>query len=304
MTWTQLVTIVAGFGLLLGSGAAAYAMMLRARSRARLWRDGAPAAVSGSPGSVGRGRLARWLVGAGFRDAGAPARFLLACGVCGALALVVLSMMLRGQPFLALADALATAPVVGVAAARAVLALPWLMAVFLIAFPWLWVGSRRASRLTSIEQDLPLTLELLATLAESGLGFDAALDRVLESGSDDRPLSEELRIYQGEILGGGSRVECLRRFAGRVDQVTVTSTVAALVQAEEMGSSLAEVLRPLADDFRLRRRERALAKAEALPEKLVFPLVLGFLPSLLVWTLGPSFHQLFTAVDAIMRGGN
>ena len=78
--------------------------------------------------------------------------------------------------------------------------------------------------------------------------------------------------------------------------------MAALVQAEETGSGLADVLRPLADDLRLRRRERALARAEALPEKLVFPLVLGFLPGLLVWTLGPSFHQLFGIVDSIMQG--
>ncbi|MCH2185285.1 type II secretion system F family protein, partial [Myxococcota bacterium] len=66
---------------------------------------------------------------------------------------------------------------------------------------------------------------------------------------------------------------------------------------------LADILRPLADDLRQRRRERALAKAEALPEKLVFPLVLGFLPGLLVWTLGPSFHQLVGTIDTIMRGG-
>ena len=304
MTLAQLVAIVAGLGLLLVSGAVAYAMTLRARSRARLWQDAVPAGSSGSQSLTGIGRLAQWLGAAGFRDSGAPARFLLACGVCGAVALVVLAVMKDGQPLLALADALSAAPVIGLPAARLVLVLPWLVAVLLIAFPWLWVGSRRASRLAAIEQDLPLTLELLATLAESGLGFDASLDRVLESGSDERPLAVELRLYQAEVLGGGSRVECLRRFAGRVDQVTVTSTVAALVQAEEMGSSLAEVLRPLADDFRLRRRERALAKAEALPEKLVFPLVLGFLPSLLVWTLGPSFFQLFTAVDALMRGAN
>ena len=192
-------------------------------------------------------------------------------------------------------------PVVGLALARLVSWLPIAAALSCAALPWLWVRSRRAERLQDIEADLPFTLELLATLAEGGLGFDASLERVLDSEPTARPLAEELRLYQAEVLGGGARVECLQRLSARIEHPTVTSAVAALVQAEETGSGLAEVLRPLADDFRLRRRERALARAEALPEKLVFPLVIGFLPSLLIWTLGPSFHQLFGAVDAIMR---
>ena len=95
----------------------------------------------------------------------------------------------------------------------------------------------------------------------------------------------------------------MRRLAGRLEVTPVNNTVAALVQAEEMGSGLADILRPLAEDLRQRRRERALAKAEALPEKLVFPLVIGFLPALLVWTLGPSFFQLVGTIDTIMKGG-
>ena len=63
---------------------------------------------------------------------------------------------------------------------------------------------------------------------------------------------------------------------------------------------MADLLRPQADDLRQRRREEALAQAESLPEKLVVPLLIGFLPGLLVWTLGPAFHQLFTMIDAAM----
>ena len=58
------------------------------------------------------------------------------------------------------------------------------------------------------------------------------------------------------------------------------------------------LLRPQAILVRQRRRERALATAEALPEKLVVPLLIGFLPGLLVWTLGPAFFQLFEMIDA------
>jgi pilus assembly protein TadC len=61
------------------------------------------------------------------------------------------------------------------------------------------------------------------------------------------------------------------------------------------------VLRPLAEDLRVSRRERALARAEALPEKLVFPLVIGFLPALLLFALGPSLARLIQQLDAITR---
>ena len=156
--------------------------------------------------------------------------------------------------------------------------------------------------MAAVEEDLPLLLELLATLAEGGLGFDASLDRVVESESSERPLMQELPPVSGRDPGG-RLPQRVPPPAGQTASTfrSVTSAVAALVQAEETGSGLAEVLRPLAEDLRLRRRERALARAEALPEKLVFPLVLGFLPGLLVWTLGPSFHQLFGIVDSILR---
>jgi tight adherence protein C len=136
-------------------------------------------------------------------------------------------------------------------------------------------------------------------LAQAGLGFDAALARVLRA-QPSRELGDELRRYQSELLAGVGRVECLRRMATRVGHPALSSVVAALAQAEEVGSGLSEVLRPLADDVRARRRENALARAEALPEKLVFPLMIGFLPGLMVWTLGPAIHQLVEVLSAIM----
>jgi len=296
----QSIALVLGTALLFGSGAAAYVLRVRARSRARLWRDAADAAPSPERSPS---RLTRELTRAGWRSSAAPAVFVASCAISGLSALVLAAITINGQPLLAAADAVASVPVVGGPLARAVSWLPMLAGAAVAVLPWLWLRTRRAARMQAIERDLPLVLELLATLAESGLGFDSSLERVLDSEPVPTPLTEELRLYQAEVLGGGSRVACLQRLSNRVGQPTVTSAVAALVQAEEMGAGLADVLRPLADDFRLRRRERALARAEALPEKLVFPLVIGFLPSLLVWTLGPSFHQLFVAVDAIMRGG-
>ncbi len=294
----QTVVFLLGTAIIAGAGVTAFTLQRRSRSRARLW--GRDENRSTRPDS---GQLAGWLSRAGIRGESAAIRFVVACVGSVGVALAMALILGQSPALLSAANGLAGLPVVGLPLARLVMWLPWLSALFVAALPPLLVRARRERRVEAVERDLPLVLELLATLAEGGLGFDASLDRVVESESSYRPLIQELRLYQTELLGGRARTDCLRRLADRVDVASVTSATAALVQAEETGSGLADVLRPLAEDLRLRRRERALAQAEALPEKLVFPLVLGFLPGLLVWTLGPTFHQLFGVVDTIMRGG-
>jgi tight adherence protein C len=148
-----------------------------------------------------------------------------------------------------------------------------------------------------VERDLPVTLELLATLAEAGLGFDAALDRILTSQPSYRVLVQEFRTFQAEVLAGRPRVDCLRRIARRLDVTAVTILISALVQAEQIGSGVAEVLRSQADDLRQRRRERAIEFSMALPVKLLFPLVICFLPGILLFTLGPAFYEFFRLAD-------
>ncbi len=140
-----------------------------------------------------------------------------------------------------------------------------------------------------VEQDLPIALELLSTLSEAGLGFDAALTHILESAVEDRPLAREFRTYQADLLAGRSRVEALRRLASRLEVSSTTILVAALAQAEQLGAGIAEALHRQAADLRDRRRERASAFAMALPVKRMFPLVICFMPGIFVWTLGPFF---------------
>jgi tight adherence protein C len=180
-------------------------------------------------------------------------------------------------------------------------AAPWLAAFLLVAAPWVVVRAARRERVVQIEQDLPLFLELLATLAEAGIGFDAALERVLDAQRQDRPLTEEFRTFQREVLAGVVRVRALRRVADRADVLSLTILISALVQAEQVGSGIAEVLRRQADDLRSRRRERAMSLANALPVKLLFPLVICFLPGLFVATLGPTFYQFFQFADSVIQ---
>ena len=117
---------------------------------------------------------------------------------------------------------------------------PWLMLLIVASAPLLVVDRPRRERVEKVEQDLPLSLELLATLSEAGLGFDAALARLLASLEEDRPLAREFRTYQADLLAGRTRVESLRRLARRLEVSSVSILVSALVQAEQLGSGIAQ----------------------------------------------------------------
>jgi tight adherence protein C len=292
-----LVTLGAVLGLV--AALLLFSAARRARVRGRLFQEEAVEEESRS--DPGRRRLAAWLVRAGHRGRRASRRFAIACAASAAAGLLATAVIRWSGAAQQVARALADLPVVGGALAALAGLVPFAVGLWIALGPILLVRSARRARVEAIEQDLPVALELLATLAEAGLGFDAAVARLLDSQPAERPLAEELRLFRLEMLSGVGRSECLQRIADRVDMPVVSSLVAALIQAEETGSGIADMLRPQAEDLRLRRRERALAHAEALPEKLVFPLLVGFLPGLLVWTLGPAFHQLFGMLDAVMR---
>jgi len=245
--------------------------------------------------------LARWLSRAGHRSPNAPATFVaVSVGAIVLAAAIVWGVRASGVTDL-FAAVLGGLPVVGAGFAAFATAAPWLIGLAVAALPTLLVRRDRAQRVEEIEQDLPLVLELLATLAEAGLGFESAVDELIRAQPPGRPLADELRLYQLEVGTGAKRSESLRRLSHRVGVPSVSSFASALAYGEETGSSIAGLLRPQAMLVRQRRRERALAAAEALPEKLVVPLLIGFLPGLLVWTLGPAFFQLFEMIDAAFR---
>lgn len=293
----RIAALLVAAALLIGTSVLLLATAARSRAGARL--GGSGSAHAAPRRGVGAGWLGRWLAGAGLRDATATRRFavtqILAL-VAGASAALVIA---RLDAFAQMQRAAAAVPAFGGGLAPVVLAAPVFVGLAIAAWPVLRVRAARRRRADAIEEDLPIALELLAALSEAGLGFDAALARLLDAQPVARPLAEELRGLQRDAAGGLRRTEALRRLALRIDRPVGRNVVAALIQAEEVGSGIAEVLRPLADDLRQQRRERALARAEALPDKLVVALVVGFLPGLMFWTLGPSFHQLVTLIGGI-----
>ncbi|TWU31133.1 type II secretion system F family protein [Novipirellula artificiosorum] len=187
--------------------------------------------------------------------------------------------------------------------APVVIVSPWLIAVMVTALPILVVRASRRSRIAQVSRDLPLAMDLWATLSEGGLGFDAALDRWQRTQRPDRVLASACRGFQRDLLGGMRRSVAFRRLAGRLEVPSLTRFTAAMIQSEQMGASVSETLRLQAEDVRAERREKSMAFAQSLATKRVVPLVVCFLPGLFVWPLGPFFTQLLRIVDSLTGGG-
>lgn len=246
--------------------------------------------------------VARWLYLAGFRSSSASALFALATVACiSAGVTVALLWQASGLVANSVRAAGDVPGGVGDLAAPILIAGPWIACVFWALGPWMVVNSERKKRVRLVEQDLPTTLDLLATMSESGLAFDSALSKVIESQKKGRPLTQELETFQLEVLSGIPRVNCFRRLSQRIEVPSVSVFVSALVQAEQVGAGFSNVLRIQADDLRNRRREDANMLAQALTVKLVFPLVLCFLPGIFVVTLGPIFLQFLSLADSMSR---
>jgi tight adherence protein C len=279
------------------------AWRVRQRALRRLYAEDDDGVVLGLEGTTRDTRLSRWLARAGYRDAGASTIFIwITIGfIAGGAAIAQAYRLLFAQSLL---DMVASAPGGAGDVLVFVLQAGPLILFGLCAFvPTLYVRAVRRARMRAIEEDLPLALELLATMAEAGLGFDAALSRIVKSQGSDRPLVTEFVNFQHDMLAGMSRTQALRQLARRVDAPSLSSFTSALIQAEQVGASMAETLQHQAVDLRQRRRESALLQAQALPVKLVFPLVVCFLPGIFASTLAPVLFQMVEVANSVLRSG-
>ncbi len=165
-----------------------------------------------------------------------------------------------------------------------------LFALLGFMLPALWLGQKIRSRKNSVIRSLPDALDLLTICVEAGLGFDQAMQRVAEKWEDE--LSQAFARVLHEIRLGKTRREALRDLANRLDLSDVTSFVAAVIQAEQLGVSIAKVLRIQSDQMRIRRRQRAEEKAHQAPVKMLFPMVFLIFPAIWIVLLGPALLQV------------
>jgi tight adherence protein C len=144
-------------------------------------------------------------------------------------------------------------------------------------------GLKRQQR---IQQDLPDVLDLMTVSMRAGLGFDAAVMRVATNGSG--PLSLEFARLLQEFRLGVSRIDALRKMAGRSTVEDLNHVVQSLAQADSLGIPVADVLMQQGREMRLKRRQRAEEKAQKVTVKILFPTLLCIFPALLVVVGGPA----------------
>ena len=165
--------------------------------------------------------------------------------------------------------------------------------------PTLWLYLRGEARKSSLVQALPDALDLLVVCVEAGLGLNAAIERVGQEIAIASPaLSDELLLSNQEIRTGVARPDALRRLARRTGVEDIYSLTAMLIQADKLGTSIAQSLRAHAESMRTKRRQRAEQAARKAGIKLAFPLVFLIFPALLVVILGPAAIQLMQAIAA------
>ncbi|HVM39269.1 MAG TPA: type II secretion system F family protein [Acidimicrobiia bacterium] len=175
-----------------------------------------------------------------------------------------------------------------------------LMFVLLTGIGWFGIdvvlSHKAAERQEAIERELPDTLDQITISVEAGLGFEAALARVGQTGTG--PLAAEIAHTLQDIQLGVPRKEALQRLVGRTEVADLRRFVHAVTQAEAYGVPIAQVLRVQASELREKRRQRAEERALKIPVKIVFPLILCILPALFVVIIGPAALNILDAVVA------
>ncbi|HEY5158611.1 MAG TPA: type II secretion system F family protein [Anaerolineales bacterium] len=158
-------------------------------------------------------------------------------------------------------------------------------------FPDLWIRSKINGRQKGVRKAMPDALDLLTICVEAGLGFDAAMSKVNEKW--DNELSMAFGRVIREIQLGKLRRDALRDMADRLGIAEMTSFVAAVVQSEMLGVSMAKILRIQSDQMRMKRRQHAEEEAHKAPIKMIFPMGLFIFPSLMIVLLTPAALRLY-----------
>lgn len=163
--------------------------------------------------------------------------------------------------------------------------------------PEFWLSTAKSKRMEQIRHGLPDTLDMLVISVESGLGLDAAVQRVGDEMRNVHPvLGEELQLVTLESQMGIPRSEALTNMTLRTGLDEVRSLVAIVNQAERFGTSISRALRNQSDALRVKRRQAAEERAQKTTVKLMAPLILFIFPAILVVLAGPAALKMIEAL--------
>ena len=157
--------------------------------------------------------------------------------------------------------------------------------VAVVLAPEMWMSQRIQKRRKEFVRAFPDVLDLLSLSVEAGLGLDGALQEVVKRRDD--VAGEELARVLEEIQLGTPRAVAWKHLAERIPAYEVSTFAAAIVQAEQLGTSIAQVLRAQGEAVRMRRAMAVREAAAKMPTKLLFPLIFFIFPCVFVVILGP-----------------
>jgi tight adherence protein C len=157
-------------------------------------------------------------------------------------------------------------------------------------YPNFWLGSKVKNRQGLILRELPHVIDLLNICVGAGLDFMVAVTRVTQ-GFRSSPLIDEFNTMLKEIQMGSSRRVALKNLAVRINSPEISSFVRTLLQADKMGTPIAEALKMQAEEVRFRRFQRGEEQGLKAPIKLLFPLLFFILPVVMIIVAGPILIQ-------------
>ena len=161
--------------------------------------------------------------------------------------------------------------------------------LFGLVFPYLILKSKITDRQKKIRNALPDVLDLLSVSVEAGLAFDGAISKVIEKTKG--PIADEFGKILQEMKIGKNKRDALRDMAERVNIQELTSFIGSIIQADQLGVSIGNVLRIQSKQMRQKRRQRAQEKAMKAPVKMLIPMVLFIFPTIFSVLLGPVVLQ-------------
>lgn len=133
-------------------------------------------------------------------------------------------------------------------------------------------------------------IDLLAVSMEAGLGFDQALSKVVSK--KHGVLADEFQRCLEELRLGKTRRESLAGVRERLQVDDIQMLIGNIIQAEQLGIGMVQILRIQSEEVRIRRKQRAEEKAMKAPIKMLFPLVIFIFPCIFIILLGPVLLQL------------
>lgn len=231
-----------------------------------------------------REKLERKLIQAGRPGGLGPNEFVamqLVLGLLGVSLVTLVSLIIAPTSRRGIALAVVFAAIAGGAA--------YIVPKFLVGK---WISDRQKE----VRLSLPFAIDLLVVSAEAGLGFDMALNRVTEK--MEGALAEEFKRTTEEIKLGTPRKRALKNLSDRVEVEPLDSFISAVVQAEELGASIGEVLRIQAEQIRTKRRQQIEEQAQKAPVKMLIPMVIFIFPTIFIVIIGPVALKIWKAYQS------